>query len=83
MQTYFVLADDMPLVNSDVCNKYRCEVKCSDDATSSLISRSIEVSLLGQSIPSQREHDVVLVFKISFAPAKAFQYVYMGLQLTN
>ena len=66
----------MPLVNSDVCSKYRCEVKCSDDDISSLISRSIEVSLLGQSVASQRDHDVVLVFKISFAPTKAFQYVH-------
>lgn len=67
----------MPLINSDACNKYGCEVKCFDAVNSSLISRSIQVDLLGQSVASKSDDDVVLVFKISFAPTKAFRYIYI------
>lgn len=73
---YFLFpADNVPAINSDICDKYTCEIKCPNKTLSSLINRSIEVNLLGQSLASHNENEVVLIFKLLFAPSKAFQYV--------
>lgn len=71
----FFSSDDMPLVDSGVNSKYTCEVKCSDEFISSLINQSVGVNLLGQSVTHQSENGEVLVFKLSFAPSKAFRCV--------
>lgn len=73
---YFYSSDNMPLISSDVCDMYTYKVKCCDEVMSTLISQTADVNLLGQSIASsQSQSQVVLLFKILFAPSKSFQYV--------
>lgn len=66
---------DISQLNIHESGLFTSEIKCSNESTSSLVNQTIEVQLLGEEISTAEKdgNDVVLVFKITFAPSKAFQ----------